>query len=494
MIKKVIFLIFLVYSSLGFSSTYIRSPALIQGVTSTATAGTTTTLTAANETNQVFTGTLNQTVVLPDTTTLDVGRQFYITNRSTGTVTVNFNGGSLARTLIADTQAAFIVRANGTAAGTWDVSRIKIDVSDASSVTGVLPIANGGTNKALTLSAGGLPWFDADSFEVLAAGSAGNIPLSGGATTPTWLSNGAANTFLGSTAGAPGNRAFQPPVSQVFTSGTGTYNASFIYIITSGSATAAATYTNNGNTYTVVTTVASATSVIMTGTALPTSSGTLTKATGTGDATLTFSTYYPPLWLEVMLVGSGGTGSGSGTAGGGNGTAGNSSTWNTAGGGALITGAGGALAAYQGTGPLGGACTISATLTTVRALRGGSGEGYSAGTGAGSVTFLAGGYGGAGGLFGFTQKTATGNTNGANSTVNTGNGGQGGGQGGGTGLNFAGTGGGGGGGCHAIIRSPALTYDWTVGAAQTTVGTAGTAGFDAGQSGSGKVVVIEHYN
>lgn len=62
-----------------------------------------------------------------------------------------------------------------------------IDLSASAAVgSSVLPIANGGTNKALTLSAGGIPYFDANSFEVLAAGSAGQIPRSGGAGALTW--------------------------------------------------------------------------------------------------------------------------------------------------------------------------------------------------------------------------------------------------------------------------------------------------------------------
>ncbi len=57
-----------------------------------------------------------------------------------------------------------------------------------SQVTGVLPIANGGTNKALTLAAGALVWTDADSFEVTAAGTASDWALSGGTGTPTFSS------------------------------------------------------------------------------------------------------------------------------------------------------------------------------------------------------------------------------------------------------------------------------------------------------------------
>lgn len=52
--------------------------------------------------------------------------------------------------------------------------------------TGVLPIARGGSNKALTLAAGAVLWSDADSFEVTAAGSAGQLLQSAGTTSPLW--------------------------------------------------------------------------------------------------------------------------------------------------------------------------------------------------------------------------------------------------------------------------------------------------------------------
>jgi hypothetical protein len=46
----------------------------------------------------------------------------------------------------------------------------------------------------------------------------------------------------------------------------------------------------------------------MSGSGAPASSGTLTKATGTGDATLTFSQAIAPLYLHVKMVGAGGSG------------------------------------------------------------------------------------------------------------------------------------------------------------------------------------------
>lgn len=53
-------------------------------------------------------------------------------------------------------------------------------------VSGVLPIANGGTNKALTLAAGGVVWTDADSFEVSAAGTSGHVLVSAGTSAPAY--------------------------------------------------------------------------------------------------------------------------------------------------------------------------------------------------------------------------------------------------------------------------------------------------------------------
>ena len=63
----------------------------------------------------------------------------------------------------------------------------------------------------------------------------------------------------------------------------------WVFTITSGSATVGATYINNAQTFTVVNTISSATTIIMVGTGAPTASGTLTKVSGTGGATLSFS-------------------------------------------------------------------------------------------------------------------------------------------------------------------------------------------------------------
>jgi hypothetical protein len=65
----------------------------------------------------------------------------------------------------------------------------------------------------------------------------------------------------------------------------------YTFTVTSANATAAATYTNNGVTFTVLSTISSGTTLLCSAPGgAPSASGTLTKASGTGDATITFST------------------------------------------------------------------------------------------------------------------------------------------------------------------------------------------------------------
>jgi fibronectin-binding autotransporter adhesin len=75
-----------------------------------------------------------------------------------------------------------IIRRTG--AGTYTFGTA---VNLTSEVTGVLPLANGGTNKNLTASNGGIVYTDADSMEVLSASAtSGNVLISGGAGAPSW--------------------------------------------------------------------------------------------------------------------------------------------------------------------------------------------------------------------------------------------------------------------------------------------------------------------
>jgi hypothetical protein len=53
-------------------------------------------------------------------------------------------------------------------------------------VTGTLPIANGGTNSTATATAGGAVYGTGTAFAFTAAGTAGQVLTSTGATAPTW--------------------------------------------------------------------------------------------------------------------------------------------------------------------------------------------------------------------------------------------------------------------------------------------------------------------
>ena len=65
----------------------------------------------------------------------------------------------------------------------------------------------------------------------------------------------------------------------------------YTFTVTSANATAGAAYSNNGQTFTVTSTISAGTTLVCTGTGAPTASGTLTKVSGTGDATITFSSF-----------------------------------------------------------------------------------------------------------------------------------------------------------------------------------------------------------
>ena len=69
--------------------------------------------------------------------------------------------------------------------------------------------------------------------------------------------------------------------------------AEFIFEIASATASAGDTYTNNGQTFTVLKTIASETRVFMPGTGAPTASGNLVRATGSGTNPIVFSSVHP---------------------------------------------------------------------------------------------------------------------------------------------------------------------------------------------------------
>jgi len=102
----------------------------------------------------------------------------YDNNSYTG-LTVGSSSSAVVYTL-PTASAVGVLHNSSVSVWSWSLVSLTADIS------GVLPLANGGTNKALTAVNGGIVWSDADSMEITAAGTSGNWLRSGGAATPVW--------------------------------------------------------------------------------------------------------------------------------------------------------------------------------------------------------------------------------------------------------------------------------------------------------------------
>ncbi len=264
----------------------------------------------------------------------------------------------------------------------------------------------------------------------------------------------------------------------------------FTFVVTSANATSGATYTNNGQTFTVVTTISGSTTLVSSGTGAPTSSGTLTKSSGTGDATIIFSsqsnvgTYTTPsgpapLYLRVIVSGGGGGGGGDNvSAGTAVGVTGGNSTFGSS----LLIANGGIRGVSGEDGGAGGATTVGIGATPIVNVTGGGGNAGFRNDGGNN---LPGGPGGSNPLGG----AGIGGENfGGPGSPNTGAGG--GGAGAPGAAVYGGAGGGSGGYIDAIIPSPSSSYTFTVG-----IGGAGgvSGGNGGGRGGDGVVTVIAYY-
>jgi hypothetical protein len=286
--------------------------------------------------------------------------------------------------------------------------------------------------------------------------------------------------------------SYTKPTAQKFLA-TGSTTGWLFTISTSTTCAVGDTYTNNGNTYTVLSALSSQSGQVLftSGSNAPSASGTLTRGSGSGTASVTFTaaaalatytrpTSPTPIYLRITMVGGGGGGGGSGTAAGSAGSAGGNSTFGTTllvanGGGA---GSGGGFANFAG--GTGGTASLG-TGPIGSAFQGQNGAGNEA-QGASPPGNINGSAGG---------NTPLGGTNGTAAVTNTG----GGGGGGGLGIvatGSSGSGGGAGGFVEAIITSPASTYVYAVGAAGTAQA-AGTSGAAGGAGPAGQTIIEEFY-
>lgn len=126
----------------------------VSGYTTTATAAGTTTLTSASTQFQFFTGSTTQTVVLPVTSTLNLGNYYVIVNNSTGNITVQSSGANNILVMPGSTAATFtVILTSGTTAASWSA-----DYTGFSNITGTgnVVLATAPTiNTSLSLAAQG---------------------------------------------------------------------------------------------------------------------------------------------------------------------------------------------------------------------------------------------------------------------------------------------------------------------------------------------------
>jgi hypothetical protein len=141
------------------SSGNVRINNMIENFQTITSAAGTTTLTVSSPRQTQITGSTTQIVKLPDATTLVVGQQFTVLNRSSGAVTVNDNSSSLVQTMAAGSFLTVTCTGIGSAAGTWDAayssaggtgSVTTVSVATANGFAG--SVANATTTPAITIT------------------------------------------------------------------------------------------------------------------------------------------------------------------------------------------------------------------------------------------------------------------------------------------------------------------------------------------------------
>lgn len=160
----------------------------------------------ATSINGLTISTTTGTLTLANGSTLATSGGNSITLTSTGATNVTLpTSGTLVNSAVASltslttigtTLTGYVSAAAGvlTAATTIPGSAVSGNIAgNATNVTGIVPLANGGTNANLTAAAGGIVWSNSTQLQITAAGTAGYVLTSGGTSTPTWTQASSTN-------------------------------------------------------------------------------------------------------------------------------------------------------------------------------------------------------------------------------------------------------------------------------------------------------------
>ncbi len=151
----------------------------------------------------------------------------YTTNK--GILYINDTAGTIAET--GQGAANTVLHGNGTSAPSFSA------VDLAADVTGILPLANGGTNNNITADNGGIVYSDATKLRLLASTvTAGQCLLSGSSSAPTW---GSCGSGTGVNWWTMSNGALFPlnNTLDLFVGGSATTSAKFAVLNMTGSGT-----------------------------------------------------------------------------------------------------------------------------------------------------------------------------------------------------------------------------------------------------------------
>lgn len=269
----VLFLVFIVAVVLSMpakAQTYIKGPALIEGVTLN---GLNAALSNTSQTVQVFNGG-PYTATLPSALTIPLGKYYYFTNSSgSGDLIIRDFGANIQTRVPGGYQTYCVLYATGTANGAWNCSNLQINLSNNLLVTGTLPIANGGTGQisfaagvitsngttltstsVLPIANGGTSGSTkAAAFDNLSPMTTGGDIIYGGASgTGTRLANGSLDQILSSNGGtnAPSWKGLGS-IPGAVTGSTTVSNQGSAGLTTVQAGTYSATVTNSSNTVSI---------------------------------------------------------------------------------------------------------------------------------------------------------------------------------------------------------------------------------------------------